>query len=64
MKTKADDEDVLSILWSLDFGVGVFHDFSLMNFGGNELLQRRTLTPQQVKEMQKDFDLSTGQASR
>ncbi len=38
----------LSILWSLDFGVGVFHDFSRMNFGGNEL-------------MQTNFDPSTGQ---
>ena len=27
------------ILWSLDFGVGVFHDFSRMNFGRNELMQ-------------------------
>ena len=52
------------VLWSLDFGVGVFHDFSRMNFGGNELMQGRTLTPQQVREMQKGFDLSTGQASR
>ena len=29
--------------------LGFFHDFSRMNFGGNELLQLRTLTPQQVK---------------
>ncbi len=35
-------------LLSLDFGVGVFHDFSRMNFGGNELMQVRTLTPQQA----------------
>ncbi len=53
-----------SVLLSLDFGVGVFHDFSRLNFGGNELMQRRTLTPQQVREMQKGFDLSTGQLSR
>ncbi len=45
------DHDDLSqlALWSLDFGVGVFHDFSRMNFGRNELMQGRTLTPQQVK---------------
>ena len=24
------------VLWSLDFGVGVFHDFSRMNFGRND----------------------------
>ena len=48
----------MCVLWSLDFGVGVFHDFSRMNFGGNELMQGRTLTPQQVREMQKGFDLS------
>ncbi len=52
------------VLLSLDFGVGVFHDFSRMNFGGNELMQGRTLTPQQDREMQKGFDLSTGQLSR
>ena len=34
----------------VDFGVGVFHDFSRMNFGGNELMQRRTLTPQRADE--------------
>ncbi len=36
------------ILWGLDFGVGVFHGFLLINFGGNELMQGRTLTSQQV----------------
>ncbi len=52
------------VVLSLDFGVGVFHDFSRMNFGGNELMQGGTLTPQQVREMQKGFGLSTGQASQ
>lgn len=37
------------VLWSLDFRVGVSHGFSRMNFGGNELMQGRSLTPQQVK---------------
>ena len=52
------------LLWSLDFGVGVFHDFSCMklNFGGNEPMQGRALTPQQVREMQEGFDLSSRQA--
>ncbi len=50
----------VKVLWRLDFCVGVFHDFSRMNFGGNELMQGRSLTPQQVREMQKGFDLSTG----
>ncbi len=27
------------VLWSPDFGIGVFHDLSRMNFSGNELLQ-------------------------
>ncbi len=40
------------VLLSLDFGVGVFHDFSRMNFGGNELLQGCTA--------EKNFDPSTG----
>ena len=36
-----------------------------MNFGGNELLQGRHFDPSnRSEEMQKDFDLSTGQASR
>ncbi len=41
-----------------------FTSFFAYKFGGNELRQGRTLTPQQVREMQKDFDFSTGQLSR
>ena len=44
-----------SVFWSLEFGVGISHDFMRMNFGGNKLMQRKTLTPQLVKEMQKNF---------
>ena len=35
-------------LWSLEFGVGVFHEYLLINFGWGELLQRRILTSPQV----------------
>ncbi len=41
-----------------------FHEFFAYKFGGNKLMQGRTLTPQQVLEMQKDFDLSAGRLSR
>lgn len=37
-----------AVLWGLNVGVGVFHDFSLINFGGNKLVQGRTLISQQV----------------
>ena len=30
------------------FGVGVFHEFFAYQFGGNELMQGRTLIPEQV----------------
>ncbi len=43
------------ILWSLEFGVGVFHEFLLINFVGDELMQGGN--------MQKNFDLATGQSS-
>ncbi len=40
------------VLLSLAFGVGVFHEFFLIDFVGvsycRDALQRRTLTPQQV----------------
>ena len=36
------------ILWSLEFGVGVFYEFLLINFVGDELMQGQTLTSQQV----------------
>lgn len=55
-------------LWSLDFGVGVFHDdfpHICMNFGGNKLVNAGTnFDPLNrsiilaVWEMRKDFDLS------
>ncbi len=38
------------VLWSLDFGVGVFHEFFAYKFGGNELMQGRALAPQQVNK--------------
>ena len=36
------------VLWSLEFGAGVFHDFLLIKFGGTEQMQRRNLAAQQV----------------
>ena len=37
-------QQVWGQLWR-DFGVGVFHEFFAYKFGGNELMQGRTLTP-------------------
>ena len=51
-------------IWSLNFGVGVFHELLLINFGEDELMQRRTTGRLAVREMQEDFDLSTGQLSQ
>ncbi len=57
-----------SILWILDFGIGVFHEFFLINFVGasycRSALQRRlnrSLSRREAAE--KSFDLSTGQLS-
>ncbi len=52
------------VLWSLHFGVGVFHEFLLIgkdNEGTNFDLSTGRLA---VREMLNDFDLSTGQLSR
>ena len=58
----------ISILWSLEFGMSVFHNFLFIDFLGDELIQGQTLITDQVgwKEgnMKKNFDLSTGQLSK
>ena len=37
------DASLYGVLWSLDFGIGVFHEFLLINFNGDELMQGREL---------------------
>ncbi len=48
--------------WILAFEF--FMIFRGINLGKNKLMQGQTLTPQQVREMQKSFDFSKDQASR
>lgn len=39
------------LLWSLKIGVGIFHEFFLMNFGGSEPLQDDLSTGRLVDEI-------------
>ena len=63
---------MIRVLWSLDFGVGVFHEFFLTNFVGGKLPQGRTAeknfnplkrSPSRRETAEKSFDLSKGQLS-
>ncbi len=60
---------MIRVLWSLDFGVGVFHEFFLV---GGKLPQGRTAeknfdplkrSPSRRETAEKSFDLSKGQLS-
>ncbi len=42
----------------LGFGVGVFHEFLLLNLGGDELMQGRTTATGQLEPMNSDWNLS------